>query len=49
MSDLINDLRALHKHWDGKSEFMYTARKCKEAAELIEAQQARIAELEKKA
>ncbi len=35
MSELIYELRELHKHWDKDPEFMYTARKCNEAADEI--------------
>ena len=46
MNELISELLELHKHWNRNPEFMYTARKCKEAADALE--QAR-AEIERKA
>ena len=47
MDELISELMELHKHWDKNPEFMYTARKCKEAADAVEQAQAKIELLEK--
>ena len=36
MDELISELLELHRHWNRNPEFMYTARKCKEAADALE-------------